>query len=467
MRRNMSFTTTVLAIGILVLFSTQNVKAGNLYASYLLLASSQPAPTTQNVNAGNLSGIYMLLAPSQPVPTDPAQYKPYITGVTLRIPISKIESTNGSWNWTYIDQSLATLQGMGITKVKLDVMLGVDDQAPWVLTVPGIQTANLWNKFIKSYTQMALPWDPIYISQVCIPMIDALAAKYADDSRVVDIGMSGPTGTGELPMPQKVNGNDPYLIAAGYTPDKVYSAWKTVIDEFAMDFGNTKCHFSLDLGVPYSTTDTITSLSADTINQAGTSLLNAIVNYAMAKIGSRLSLQQDGLNQNSNTTYAPDALISALSSARTASHPTGGSVNCGFQFTSSIYGQNQFGVSVGNYPQAFSAGSAMGGEYYEVYYQDMQNVITSVAITSSGAGYSQAPSVSFSGGAPVSPAAAAATISNGRVTGITVNNVGCGYCSIPSVTLTGTGTGATAAAIMEAPYDSVFTDEAQSLTAAY
>ncbi|MGC8491032.1 MAG: hypothetical protein ACP5SH_04770 [Syntrophobacteraceae bacterium] len=443
MRRIMSFTTTILAVGILALFSTQNVKAGNL------------------------SGLYMLLAPSQPVPTDPTQYKSYVTGVTLRVPISKLESKEGCWNWTYIDQSLATLQGLGITKVKLDVMLGVDDQPSWVLTVPGIHTANLWNKFTKSYTKMALPWDPIYISQVCVPVIDALAAKYAGDSRVVDIGMSGPTGTGELPMPQKVNGSDPYLIAAGYTPDKVYSAWKTVINEFAMDFGTTKSNCSLDLGVPYSTTDTITCLSADTINRAGTPLLNAIVNYAVAKIGSKLSLQQDGLNQNSNTTYAPDAIINARSSARTASHPYGGSVNCGFQFTSSIYGQNQFGASVGSYPKAFSAGSAMGGEYYEVYYQDMENVITSVAITNAGSGYSKAPSVSFAGGSPVSCAAAAAAVSNGRVTGITVKNVGCGYCTYPSVTISGTGTRATAVAILGSPYDSVFTNEAKSLPVIY
>ena len=58
-----------------------------------------------------------------------------------------------------------------------------------------------------------------------------------------------------------------------------------------------------------------------------------------------------------------------------------------------------------------------------------------------GAGYTVAPTVTFStptGSSPVT-ATGIATISGGKVTGITVTSLGSGYTSIPTITLTGGG----------------------------
>jgi len=60
--------------------------------------------------------------------------------------------------------------------------------------------------------------------------------------------------------------------------------------------------------------------------------------------------------------------------------------------------------------------------------------VTSVDVASGGAGYVEAPGVSFSGGGG-SGAAATATISGGAVTAVTVTNVGSSYETVPTVTI--------------------------------
>ncbi len=73
--------------------------------------------------------------------------------------------------------------------------------------------------------------------------------------------------------------------------------------------------------------------------------------------------------------------------------------------------------------------------------------VSAVTITHQGAGYTSAPTVSFSGGGG-SGAAGTAVIDNfNRVTSVTITNRGSGYTSAPTVTFTGGGgSGATGAA---------------------
>lgn len=69
-------------------------------------------------------------------------------------------------------------------------------------------------------------------------------------------------------------------------------------------------------------------------------------------------------------------------------------------------------------------------------------VITSLVVGNSGAGYTQAPTVTISGGGG-SGATATANVNNGRVTSITVTSGGSGYTSCPTVTFSPPGGNAT------------------------
>lgn len=87
---------------------------------------------------------------------------------------------------------------------------------------------------------------------------------------------------------------------------------------------------------------------------------------------------------------------------------------------------------------ANSAGST--GNSSKVFGVDVTEIVSGgdnvaeVGVATGGAGYVEAPGVSFSGGAG-SGAAATATISGGVVTAITVTNTGTGYTSAPTVTI--------------------------------
>ncbi len=65
----------------------------------------------------------------------------------------------------------------------------------------------------------------------------------------------------------------------------------------------------------------------------------------------------------------------------------------------------------------------------------MAGYVDAVNVVSPGAGYSAAPSVTFTGGTPTTAAVARAEVSGGRVIGITVSEPGVGYQAAPTVSL--------------------------------
>ncbi len=414
-----------------------------------------------------LTGLYMVVQLNTSVSSS---YPSYCSGVTLRQNTSDNIPSSGTYSWSYIDSSLSTLSGSGL-KSKLQIFPGVNTLPSWVQSISGIQIATLYNTGTSSYQTMIVPWDPVYIAQVAIPFIDALAAKYASNPQIAAIDMSAPTGHGEMFIPEKDHsGTDPYVIAAGYTPDKLYTAWKAVIDEYATKFPTTQC--CLDLGYPYAATDIITSATADSVNTAGTGLLLAIVKYAKHDLGTRLCLQTDGLKGSSVSTqlsYYPNQLVSLNSSANNTSHPvqTGG-CNGGGEATSSAYLVTKSGGTVGSYPVLFQLAGTLGAQFVEIY--DGTEVLQTITLTNGGSGYCSSPAILFPSsvcdtnpriGAVVNP-------TNGTITKLSILRVGTNCTSLPSVAIydcTGDTftTRATATATIGNPFVGVFSTEAAAL----
>ena len=74
--------------------------------------------------------------------------------------------------------------------------------------------------------------------------------------------------------------------------------------------------------------------------------------------------------------------------------------------------------------------------------------IASASDIAGGTGYTSAPAVTFTGGTPVKPAVATATVLGGAVTGLTFTDRGQ-YLTPPTIVFTGAGTGASAIAVLE------------------
>ena len=88
-------------------------------------------------------------------------------------------------------------------------------------------------------------------------------------------------------------------------------------------------------------------------------------------------------------------------------------------------------------------------------WDNQDEVVGSVVISSGGSGYTGAPTVAFSGGGGTG-AAGTAIIQNGAVTGVTITNPGQGYTSAPTVAFSGGGgTGAAGTANLAAELDIV------------
>ena len=84
-----------------------------------------------------------------------------------------------------------------------------------------------------------------------------------------------------------------------------------------------------------------------------------------------------------------------------------------------------------------------GGRQATAYATISGGAVVAVTVSDSGAGYTTAPSVSFSSGA----ATADAVIATGQVNSITLTNAGTGYTSPPTVTISAPPSGTTATAI--------------------
>ncbi|WP_448697476.1 RagB/SusD family nutrient uptake outer membrane protein [Mucilaginibacter sp. AW1-3] len=66
-------------------------------------------------------------------------------------------------------------------------------------------------------------------------------------------------------------------------------------------------------------------------------------------------------------------------------------------------------------------------------------VVNNIAITTAGAGYTTAPTITISGGGATRNATATATVASGKITAITITDGGASYTSVPTITVTGGG----------------------------
>lgn len=111
---------------------------------------------------------------------------------------------------------------------------------------------------------------------------------------------------------------------------------------------------------------------------------------------------------------------------------------------------------------------AQGGDMFALFGPSVASLtagqIPSVTVTAGGTGYTNATTVTFTGGAG-SGAAATATVVNGAITAVTMTNNGTGYTSAPAVSFS-VGTGATATANLGGPPNATTVNTVNATTGA-
>jgi hypothetical protein len=142
------------------------------------------------------------------------------------------------------------------------------------------------------------------------------------------------------------------------------------------------------------------------------------------------------------------ALTAYLSATRRLLHDASGKYFTDTELTSDInQARQRIGLDTGSVRGLFTFYISSGQEVYPY-----QGALASIDVSNAGAGYTAAPTISFSGGGG-SGATASASISSGTVSALTITANGTGFTAAPTVTFTGgtAGTAATAtASIMSA-----------------
>lgn len=111
--------------------------------------------------------------------------------------------------------------------------------------------------------------------------------------------------------------------------------------------------------------------------------------------------------------------------------------------------RSRIGLDTGSVRGLFTFYMSSGQEVYPY-----MGALANLTVTNAGAGYTAAPTISFSGGGG-SGATASASISSGTVSALTITANGTGFTAAPTVTFTGgtAGTSATATASIMAALD--------------
>jgi len=170
------------------------------------------------------------------LPQDEVLANPDVTGVTLRQGWSDLEPTEGVYNWSFLDDAVATVGDAG--KV---VLLRIGTQAgkpAWVTTA--IKRAR--GKFFTwddNGVQTTIPvfWDPTFLAKKTA-MIAALGAHFTNNPNVAIVVASFANATSE-------DWNVPHTTidvtnwrAVGYTSQKMLDTGKTIIDATMAAFPN-------------------------------------------------------------------------------------------------------------------------------------------------------------------------------------------------------------------------------------
>ena len=158
---------------------------------------------------------------------------PRIVGLDLVDIWADIETTEGVYDWSYMDSELAKAEAHG-KQVVLGVVSGGINIPDWLLTnYPDIQTFTFIdeNQYHSTYGQpLTIPvfWDPIFLAKK-IALIQAAGAHFASHSSIVLVNCAFANAT---TADWNIPGEPPDLLnwqQAGYTTDLMVNAGEMII----------------------------------------------------------------------------------------------------------------------------------------------------------------------------------------------------------------------------------------------
>jgi Beta-galactosidase len=169
-------------------------------------------------------------------PQDEVLNNPNVDGVTVRLNWADLEPTEGQYDFTYLDTTLASVNAVG-KKALLRVMTQGAKPA-WVTTA--IQNAGgLFFTFTTKGTKTTIPvfWDPTFLAKKTA-MIQALGAHLTITPGLAIVVASFANATSEDWNVPHTSADVTQWQSLGYTSDKLIGAGHMIIDATMAAFPN-------------------------------------------------------------------------------------------------------------------------------------------------------------------------------------------------------------------------------------
>jgi len=202
-----------------------------------------PAPAARGAAAAaeSYTGMYMavpILRSKRSLLPASAYARAGMDGVFLRVPWNVIQPAPGVYDWSLMDAAIAPALARGMS-LSIGVMTG--ENTPRWLAGQGVEMEEFVVKTRRCETvHVAHPWDPDYIAAY-LGMMGALRDHLAQSGALEALEIIKITGvathTLELRLPRNSKCSktaDATWLAAGYTPERVVTAWVEMAEGLAV-----------------------------------------------------------------------------------------------------------------------------------------------------------------------------------------------------------------------------------------
>jgi len=313
--------------------------------------SLSPAPVSSATASGFPAGqgaisVYAFTAGQQNV-THPADVIAHLNGSSFKpdgidwvIDWRLLEPSQGTYDWSIIDNDLAAAQAAGYRSF-IEIIPG-EDAPTWALSqCPSVQVT------LQNATQpvsMCVPTSPQFLS-LWTQMIAAFGHRYDGH---VDLTMVQATGCGVQGEMQLPDHSAAFWAPYGLTSQTLLAAWEQVLDAWRAALPHTPSSLAIE----------------EPLGNGNSDVLHPLLTYIQQHFGSTMWVQQNGLREGTQTTAGSYGGDLADASRWT---------NVGWQ----MFGA---GAANGNLAMALNDGLAVHPRFYEVYLSDILDAGSSSAL---------------------------------------------------------------------------------------
>jgi PKD repeat protein len=311
-----------------------------------------PAPVATQSYYSGLSGVYALQTANAKIQPSVLS-NPYVDGIAIRATWKFMEPTDGSYNWSYLDNNIAAAAAAG-KKVSLSIQTGVDTPA-WVYA-EGAQSV------LFRHQKIPVPWDSVYLTK-WEQFITELGQRYGNNPAVDHVVLTGINETTQETLLPHTRADALIWQGAGYTRAKLEAAWQSMADTWSAAFANKQIVMDVvPNGLPaIDANGHLFAARGGGDNQA----ISDLINLGISRYGSQFVVQNNGLNTN----WISPA-VSGLSNQ----------VTTGYQMLWYVTGDNSYRMNGGKaidpavaLQDAVNQAVAGHARYVEIYHADVIN----------------------------------------------------------------------------------------------